>query len=1548
MSWFVWLLPLFLSACLCEDIGDGGAASQESTSDEAKKLSMDPDTFRDILPTYTYEYRSSNPRDTKFTSGGIYQASLREDYGAGSSVKCDLKMGVYSFDESTKIDFFIVKGNEDNRFRTIIHSERERDFVFMDIKTNAQIDREAKDGYLLEVIARDARTLVSLDMTLVNVTILDSNDNNPQFIIGNRTQIVSVKEDIPLHSSILKLTAVDRDIGMNGLVYYSFKGKTSSFAINPVTGQITTTRALNSSRPYQLRVVARDRGPPATASPSWHTCIVHVNVQPVNKFAPQVRIKSSKNDIPEGNTGVGIVCAEVKIVDKDNGDNGRIDKLVITSGNSDRNFAVRIGSSSNEFKIEVVRPLDREKQPFGYNLTLVAFDKGIPQLNGSFTLRVLASDVNDMAPEFDQSKYSAIISELAPPHTPVVHIKATDGDLGINADIAFAIIQGNDDGNFSIDPQTGIIYTASWLDYEWKASFDLVITAINGAQLSIRQMSSVPVHIEVQDGNNKDPVFTQSSYEKIPKILYETLSGGKTFLTVTATDEDSGDNGRIQYHIMNEEPVPFTIDPASGAISTTAKLNRDEGLAKFITLKVRASDMGEPLRRETETYVHITVMAMDNNAPVFKQYSCDVRVSDEAPTGTAITTLTAVDIDIESTSHITYGFAVPDRLFEVDPSSGEVKTKRYLQASKSETLILEAKHGLHRSAMTLNIDVVPRQQAKQFVNFVQVVCKDNPAYMNATQLIERQKSFTPSQHLAGSAPRKPLNQRSPHFLRHTADISLKEDAPSGTVVVRLTAIDADQGYNGRVAYSITDGGNVGNTFTIDMFSGIVTTSAPLDREKTPEYTLSVTAYDGGSPSKSVSTSVRIIITDINDNSPVFNRLSYKASILENATVGQSVLHVQATDVDKGVNGVVKYLLADNFGKFDIDENGLITLMAEVDHEEAQYYDILVQALDSSPTAPRISSASVSVKIGDINDTPPKITPAFLNLSIPEDLPTDSVITSIHAVDPDKGQGGKLSYALLSGGNKFRIDSKSGVVRLRRKLDYSAQDTYNLTVRVSDHGSPVLYSECHIIVALKPVEKNSNAPEFQETGLVLQTSVLENQPEGTPVEKVLMSSSTGPVKYALVDGTGMDKFSIRADTGLLVTTTPLDHEEADHYWLVVQAKAGDVQRLHANIHVLITVLDVRDEGPYFNPAVYHPLVLENQPSGTSVVHVKAHDPNSADSKLTYSIMSGNEQGYFAINQSGLITTTAPLDRETDDKFTLEVYVSDISIPPRNTSVIFTVTVSDANDNPPEFVQSSFDVALLNLSTTGNPTEILQLVATDDDSGTNGELTYTISRNSQNTRLFAVDSRTGLITAKQRLPFDSEFSLTVNVSDGGHPSKTAVMSVNVMFWDANVENSRPPVLLSPQDVTVQIAEDAPINSHITTVHAEDPDYDFLFLSIVSGNVDGTFWMDSSSGFLYLAKKLDYEKKQKYVLKLEVTDGFNSVTATITIHVTDVNDNVPRPVMMEYRASVPEDAFPGTLVTTVEGELWDLCRMNIAGKPHVAVGAKNKNCPAPRNCI
>ena len=528
----------------------------------------------------------------------------------------------------------------------------------------------------------------------------------------------------------------------------------------------------------------------------------------------------------------------------------------------------------------------------------------------------------------------------------------------------------------------------------------------------------------------------------------------------------------------------------------------------------------------------------------------------------------------------------------------------------------------------------------------------------------------------------------------------------------MTAHDRDSGFNGALFYVISSGDS-DSAFDVDPSTGELFVAGPLDRERTPEYTLNVTVYDGGLlPRKSASRIVSVSVLDCNDNAPAFFKSSFSFFFPENTLRDTTVVSLNATDPDAGLNGRVVYSLDTETEDFRLDpRTGLLTVAGQLDRERREFYELRVRASDSSPSAPLSSVASVRVRVLDVNDVAPAFSLAEYRQRAREDLPKGSVVGSVEARDPDLYQGGKVKYSLVraAGGEDvetghFEIDEVSGTIRIRKRLDYETRQMYNLTVRATDGGSPPLSSVASFLVEVQDVNENLHPPRFKS--LFLRAAVPENLPAGALVATVTAADADGPdtddgrVSYSVLGGDGLGSFAVGEADGAIRTLAPLDRESKSSYWLTVLARDGGSVPLSARLHVYVEVLDVNDNAPLTLEPVYFASVDENSDPDTEIVTVKARDADDrgeekGPSVISFEIVAGNPQSLFAIDPStGVVSTTRrKLDREAQAEHELEVMVSDGETPPLNSTTKVVVSVNDVNDNSPEFLESFYKATIM---------------------------------------------------------------------------------------------------------------------------------------------------------------------------------------------------------------------------------------------------------------
>lgn len=208
-------------------------------------------------------------------------------------------------------------------------------------------------------------------------------------------------------------------------------------------------------------------------------------------------------------------------------------------------------------------------------------------------------------------------------------------------------------------------------------------------------------------------------------------------------------------------------------------------------------------------------------------------------------------------------------------------------------------------------------------------------------------------------------------------------------------------------------------------------SSKLDRERKDSYILNVEARDGGKTPKTALVDVKITISDINDNKPLFDKSPYLVHVTEDAAIGSSVVTLFAKDDDLGQNSEIAYAIrsGNEQGAFNLnDTTGLMKLKKYLDRETKASYKLIVTAVDHG-TPPLTSSVDVTVVVNDVNDNPPTFAKSQYNCSVTENLMRGVAVCYVTATDPDTGANGQLYYSIVAGNvnNAFQINSVSEMV-----------------------------------------------------------------------------------------------------------------------------------------------------------------------------------------------------------------------------------------------------------------------------------------------------------------------------------------------------------------------------------------------------------------------------------------------------------------------------------------------------------------------------------------
>ncbi|NXY42175.1 PCD23 protein, partial [Ceuthmochares aereus] len=607
-----------------------------------------------------------------------------------------------------------------------------------------------------------------------------------------------------------------------------------------------------------------------------------------------------------------------------------------------------------------------------------------------------------------------------------------------------------------------------------------------------------------------------------------------------------------------------------------------------------------------------------------------------------------------------------------------------------------------------------------------------------------------------------VNDNPPVFLTKSDKVTISHTQPPGTAVYIAHAEDKDSGLNGKIRYSIAS--KQSSAFSIDPSLGVVNLIRTLFADEQREYTLHIAAEDCGNPPLTSllmldSLAVKVVILDINDNSPSFTSLPL-SYVMEDVEVGFLVHHVTAKDPDEGRNGQVTYhILSGNENKtFVLDKiTGLLTTTQFLDREIQECYSLTVMALDDG--SPALSTTQVlTIVVLDVNDETPVFLKQLYETAICENQDPGEVVIKVEAVDRDAGLNSLLQYEILpeTGYEKFKINSDSGELITTASLDRENQEVFSIKGIPSRSSTTQLY--------LTVLDENDHKPLFAKTRY--QISVREDLKEGSAILDLFASDEddgpNGEVTYALIDDT-FGAFAVDSVTGSIVTTKQLDQETKSQYTFRAVASDCSTHLPRSTTVMTVSIEDMNDNVPKFEQSCYKASVWEGQ-TKTDIIQIFATDLDSGlNGEIEYSILSGNENSTFLIDSTrGILATDAVLDHESTSyyRFTtshhLVLLASDRGTPSLNSTATVLVTVLDVNDNPPVFISSEYHIHVKESISVGS--HITEVSANDCDAGANAEITYAIISGNDRGH-FRVDGKTGSVDLMKTLDYEDTMKFTL---------------------------------------------------------------------------------------------------------------------------------------------------------------------------------------------
>ncbi|XP_015979615.2 protocadherin gamma-A6 isoform X16 [Rousettus aegyptiacus] len=548
------------------------------------------------------------------------------------------------------------------------------------------------------------------------------------------------------------------------------------------------------------------------------------------------------------------------------------------------------------------------------------------------------------------------------------------------------------------------------------------------------KLNLYPIEVEILDINDNAPQFLREELEV--KIL-ENAAPSSRFPLMEVYDPDVGMNSLQGFKLSGNRHFSVHM-PAKAHGPKYPELVLDGALDRegeaIYHLVLTAMDGGDPVRSSVARIL-ITVLDVNDNAPVFSQPIYSVSVPENLPVGTPVLSVNATDQDEGVHADITYSFVRISKIFCLNNLTGEISTSASLDYEDSTYYELD------------------------------VEARDRPGLQDRAKVLITVLD---------------VNDNVPEVVVTSGSRSVAESTPPGTVIALFQVYDQDSGLNGLVTCSISRSQPFELEKSVDNYYRLVT-NAVLDREQISLYNITVTATDKGVPPLSTEMLISINVADTNDNPPAFPQSSYSVYVPENNPRGASIFSVTAHDPDSDENAQVTYSLAEDtiqgaplssYVSINSD-TGILYALHSFDYEQLRDLQLRVIAHDSGDP-PLSNNVSLSIFVLDQNDNAPEIlypalpTDGSTGVELaPRSAEPGYLVTKVVAVDRDSGQNAWLSYRLLKASEPglFAVGLHTGEVRTARALLDRDALKQNLVVAVQDHGQPPLSATVTLTVAV---------------------------------------------------------------------------------------------------------------------------------------------------------------------------------------------------------------------------------------------------------------------------------------------------------------------------------------------------------------------------------------------------------------------------------------------------------------------------------------------------
>uniref|UniRef100_A0A5F8GV29 Protocadherin-15 n=1 Tax=Monodelphis domestica TaxID=13616 RepID=A0A5F8GV29_MONDO len=1016
-------------------------------------------------------------------------------------------------------------------------------------------------------------------------------------------------------------------------------------------------------------------------------------------------------------------------------------------------------------------------------------------------VRIVVRDRNDNSPTFKHESYYATVNELTPVGTTIFtgfsgDNGATDIDDGPNGQIEY-VIQYNPDDPTSNDTfeipltLTGTVVLRKRLNYEDKTRYYVIVQANDRAQnLNERRTSTTTLTIDVLDGDDLGPMFLPCvlvpntrdcrplTYQAaIPELRTpEELNPIIVTPPIQAIDQDRdiqppSDRPGILFSILvgtpEDYPQYFHMHPRTAELSLLQPVNRDF-YQKFDLVIKAEQDNGHPLPAFAS--LHIEILDENNQSPYFTMPSYQGYILESAPVGSTISD--------------SLNLTTPLRIVVLDKDIEDVPPGGIPTKDPEVHLFLND----YTSVFTVTPSGITR-----YLTLLQPVDREEQQYytfsLTAFDGVQESSPVTVNIKVIDA------NDNTPTFPAISYDVYVYTDMSPGDSVIQLTAVDADEGSNGEITYSILVGDQ--GDFVINKTTGLVTIAPGVELTVGRTYALTVQAADNAPPEErrdSICTVYIEVLPPNNQSPPRFPQLMYSLEVSEAMRIGAVF-------------------------------TGILTLGKALDRESTDRYILIVTAHDGRPDG--TSTATVNIVVTDVNDNAPTFDPYLpRNLSVVEEE-ANAYVGQVRATDPDAGINGQVHYSLRNFNNLFWITS-NGTIYTRVKLNREVRDYYELVVVATDGAVHPRYST--LTLAIRVLDIDDNSPVF--TNSTYTVVVEENLPVGTTFLQIEATDVDlgAIVSYRIRSPEVKHLFALHPFTGELSLLESLDYESfpENEAYITFLVEAFDIGGTMPPGIATVTVIvkDMNDFPPVFSKPLYKGMVAPDAVKGTLITTVFATDadpPGLPASHIRYRVEDRQypyPASIFDIEEdTGRVITRVNLNEEPSTIFKLEVVAFDDGEPVMSGSATVKILVLHPGEIP-RFTQEEYrPPPVSELAPIGTPVGVITAAAI------NQSIVYSIVSGNEDDH-FGINNVTGVIYVKSLLDYETKTSYVLRVQADSLevvlanlrvPSKSNSAKVYIEVQD---ENDHAPVFQKKLYIG-GVSEEALMFSSVLRVKATDKD-------------------------------------------------------------------------------------------------------------------------------